>query len=320
MNWNGSRELVDFLVAKKSDPSNGNGLQSAFNKKRLARINNALNVRPVYIPLQFNMNAAGQTNPYRAVTSPLGYDVVITGFKTDTPTRDIVLRRTESEKPLVYVGDDINLNLRTDEIAGVATTIGGGQLGVFYWPSPIDLKRNQRITVEMFKTDTTASAEVGNVVLVGFRVYPKSFGLELLDLNERKKIDEILLTTEIPTVRFLKQRIDFDSAVVGGVAQNLYTPQVNEPLLIRGIRTTLRQSTIELGITDEARWTIGEVPIWAVAAEDDLTHDNYLWFSKPVYLPSSRSVEIARVVNGNIDQSNIDAQTDNTIIWICETV
>jgi hypothetical protein len=319
MNWNGQREYLDHLIAKRADPDKAADLQAEFDAKRRKKIMSALTTRPVFLPLQFNMNAAGQIAPYRDITTALGYDVIITGVKADRQTREIIIRRTEDEKPIVYVGDDLNLKLRLDEIAGQATTLGGGQLGVFYLPSPIILPANSRLTVEMFKTDATAGTEQGNIVLVGLRAFRKGYGDELLDGNERSRIDQAIQLREIPALKFLKQAVTFSSAVAGGVARNLFTPQVEEPLLIRGVRTNLRQSLIDLRVEGEPNWTVKPTPIWGVAGEDDLTYDNYQWFSKPIYLHSRTTVEIQTITN-SIDNVNIDAQNNNFITWICETV
>jgi len=319
MNWNGQRQSLDHLIAKRVDASRGAALQSDFDGKRRAKVQSALFTRPMFLPLTFEMTAAGQVSPYRDVTPSQPFDMVITGIKADSQTREIIIRRTEDEKPVVYVGEELNLYLRADEIAGQAATTGGGQLGVFYLPSPISLKANNRLTVEMFKTDATADVEKANIVLIGVRVFPKQYGEMLLDKAEQQQVEFLLRAREVPQLKFLKQSVDFDVAGAGGVARNLYTPQVEEPLLIRGVRTTLRQSLIELGIQGEPTWTAEPTPIWAVAAEDELVSENYHWFSKPVFLHSKNTIEISKITN-SIDGSLIDAQTGNSITWICETV
>ena len=320
MNWNGQGKTLDHLVRSLTDPSRSKALQSEFNAARRARVASALNVRPFLVPLAFNMLAAGQAPPYRAVTAPQAFDFIITGLKSDNQTRNIIIRRTEDEKPLVYVGEEQNLYLRVDEIAGVAITPGGGQAGVFYLPQPIYLQRGQRMTIEMFKTDTTAGTEEANIVLVGVRVLRKEYGALLMGEGEREVVDFYLENRTAPRTVFLKTPVEFDSAVAGGLAQNVVTPEVGEPLLVRGVRTTLRQSLIEgVRLEGEPNWMPSAVPIWSFAAEDELGHDNYQWFSKPVYLRTKGTIEIERVTN-SIDGVNIDAQEGNTITWICETV
>lgn len=319
MNWNGQRATLDHLINRRLDPATAKRLQSDFDAKRRARINSALCTRPLFIPLEFQMTAAAQTSPYRSVTPSLNYDVIITGIKSDTQTRSIVVRRTEVEKPLCYVGEATSLYLRADDLAGLSATNGGGQTGAFYLPQPIVLAAGQRLTIEMFKTDVTADPEEANITLIGVRVLNRNYAAELLDPNEKAKIDTLIQYREAPTTIFLKVPVSFDSALAGGQDLNIYTPAVEEPLLVLGMRTTLRQSTISLGVEGEPKWTTSLTPIWGVAGEDEMVHENYQWFSKPIYLKSNGQIEIERIVN-SIDGTAIDEQTGNTITFICSTV
>lgn len=319
MNWNGQRESLNALINNRRTPELSGKLQAEFNAKRRSKIQSAADCRPVYLPLQFNLYAAGQISSYRDMTDGLSYDVIIVGIKADQQIRDIIIRRTEDEKPIVYVGDEDNLFLRLDEIAGMSATNGGGQIGTFYLPSPILLKANNRITVEMFKTETTGTAEQANIVLIGLRVFNPQYGELLIDAAEKQRIEQILQMREAPRNVFLKTVINFDSAAAGGTARNIYTPQVQEPLLIRGVRTTLRHSSLEVRIQGEPNWTIEPTPCWAIAGEDELGHDNYQWFPKPIFLHSGNTIEVPLVTN-SIDGTNIDDQTGNTITWICDTV
>ena len=319
MNWNGQRETLDHLIRRRLNPGQADKLQAEFNAKRRSRIESALTTRPYFVPLSYSLNAAGQVSPYRDMTPQLPFDFLITGIKTDSQTREIVIRRTEDEKPIVYVGENLNLFLRLDEIGGLTADSGGGQLGVFYLPQPIALSRGNRLSVEVYKTDTTADPESVNIVLVGVRVFNSDYAKLVLEGDERGRIDFIVRAREIPRIVFLKQLVEFDAPGVGGEARNLFTPEVDEPLLVRGMRTTLRRSSIEMRLEGEPEWTNGLTPIWGIAAEDELVHDNYQWFSKPVYLRSKASIEVTRVRN-SIDGVNVDAQTGNSITWICETV
>lgn len=319
MNWNGQREYLENLIRNRYDASTLVANQKDLYTKRWAKIRAGLMTRPVYMPLQFDMTAAAQTSPYRDTTEPQSHDVIIYGIKADVATRSIIVRRTEDDKPMVYVGDELNLHLRADELAGQGSTLGGGQLGPFYLTAPLLIKAGSRITVEMFKTDVTAGTEQANIVLIGCRVFEKRFGEMVLDSAERDQIEFLLRAREIPQIKFLKQAVSFDSAIAGGVDRNLFTPQTDEPLLIRGVRSSLRQSTIVMRIQGEPNWTTRPTPCWGIAAEDDLVHENYQWFAKPIYLHSRTSIEIETITN-SIDGTNIDTQTGNTITWLCETV
>lgn len=319
MNWNGQQRYLDHLIAKRVDLAGADKLQQDINAFRRSRIDKALAVRPIFIPLQFTMTAAAQTSPYRQTSPQLEYDVIITAIKSDNQTRDIVVRNTQTDSSLTRIGDETSLYLRADEIAGQTADNAAGQLGPFYLPAPITMNRGNRITVEMFKADATAAVEVANIVLIGIRVLPGLYRVQD-DPDERKRIDRAILLRETPAPLFLKQLVNFDTAALNGQSVNLFSPEVDEPLLIRGVRTGLRYSTIELGLQGEPTWTISPTPIWGIAAEDELLHENYQWFSRPVYLHSNSAIETRRIINGTVDGVQLDAQTGNTITWICETV
>lgn len=320
MNWNGQRETLDHLIRNRVNPAKARANQDEFNAKRRSRIDSALHTRPFFVPLTFNMNAAGQVAPYRDVTPQLNFDFIVTGMITDVRTRDIIIRRTEDEKPLVYVGESTNLYLRSDDLAGLTATNGSGQVGIFYLPKPLMLYRGGRLQLEMYKTDTTADPEEANIVLVGVRVYRKEVGEMAIDDLERERIDFLMKAREAPRIVVIKQPVTFSSAIAGGIAENLLTPEVPEPLLVLGLRTTLRQSLIQgLRLEGEPNWMPEATPIWAVAGEDELGHENYAWFSRPIFLRSKQGIFIERITN-SIDGTKIDDQTGNTLTWICETV
>ena len=319
MNWNGQRQYLDHAIKIRTEPQNAVKLQQELDAGRRKRVKESTCTRPVFLPLQFNMNAAGQIGAYRDITDHLAYDVIITGMKTDKQTRDIIIKYTENEQQLVRIGDNQNLFLRSDNLAGLTTDTGGGQLGVFYLPCPIILKAANRITIEMFKTDTTAAIEQANIVLIGVRVYRQDYTSEILDPLEKALIDKFISLREVPQVRVLKVGFDFPTALAAAEKTNLNTPRVEEPLLVLGMRTTLRRSQIEIGIQGEPSWTVKPTPIWSVACEDEAVHENYLWFSKPVYLHSEEVINIRRVIN-SIDGLTLDNQTGNQITFICKTV
>lgn len=322
MNWNGQREKLQHAIKIASDPANRAIYQAEFNAGRRRLVEQSLLTRPVFIPLRFDLNAAGQDPAYRETTAMLEYDTVIVGIKSDTQTRNIVLKYTENEQSLLRTGNDFNTFLRVDDIAGQTVTNGGGQIGTFYLPSPVFLEARRRFTIEMYKTDTTGTAEEANIVLIGLRVLTKEHAASLIRQDESALIDELIALRAVPQIRLLKVPVTFSTALAGGIDEDIYTPAVEEPLLVRGIRTTLRQSRIEIGFRGDDLWTYEETPIWAVAGEDEIGHENYQWFPKPVYLHADRQIYIRRITNGigPTGIENIDTQTDNTITFLCETV
>lgn len=323
MNWNGQRRWLKHAIDIRHEPARLAELQQTVNADRLRRVADAMKTRPVFLPLTFEMTAAAQTSPYRDTTPSLNYDVLITGVKSDNQTRDIIIKDAASETSLVRIGDEQDLFLRVDEFSGTSASVGGGHVGVHYFTTPLLLNAGRRLTVEMFKTDATDDAEEANIVLIGVRVYPRvvtADGGLPVDAEERSLITHAAAIREIPQQRYLKLTFDFDSAIAGGEARNIFTPRVEEPMLIRGMCTSLRHSSIELGLQGEANWTTEPVPCWAIAAEDDIGHERYQWFSEPIYLHSNSVLEIRRVVNGINDTGDLDSETGNTITLICETV
>lgn len=323
MNWNGQRPIVEYYEKVLSDPSVRAAEREKLAAFRRKRAYDSLLTRPVYLPLQFTMDAAGRVNPYRDTTPQLGYDVVITGIKTDCwigNGRDITFQLSDGSETLVRTGNADNLFLRTDDIAGCTVDAGGGQVGVFYLPQPFLLRQDSAILVEMFKTDTTGSTEVANIVLIGYRVLPAAYANVAVDIDERQKIEDIIRLNETPKTRILKIPVAFAAAAVGSQLSALSSPRIQEPILLRGMRTTLRHSTLEIGIEGESDWMTEQVPIWAVADENEQGNDNYIWFSKPIFLHSNNSVVIRRIVNGNIDQANVDATTGGQISFIYDTI
>lgn len=319
MNWNGQRPWVDHFIATRSDAAGAPAAQAALNERRRRRLFEAALTRPIYLPLTFALPATGQVSPIRDTTTSLGHDVLIVGARSDTQTRDIVVRATESDRSLVRIGDETSLYLRCDEFAGQLPG-NGGQTGIQYWPVPILLRQGQRITIEMFKTDTTADAEEANIVLVGIRAYGKEYANALLDAGEMAAVDHFLNAREFPAVTHLKVAWNFSTALAGGEARNILTPRVEEPLLVRGVRTSLRNSLIEIGLASEPSWTVEETPYWAIAGEDELIADNWLWFPKPIYLRRNAQIELRRIVNSIDTGTPLDAQNGNTMTFYCETV
>lgn len=319
MDFNGQKRWLDHAIDNRFDPATAAQTQKELNAYRRKRVLDALKTRPMLLPLEFNMNAAGQVSPYRDTTPRLDYDVLVTGVKSDNQTRDIIISNTATGSSLTRIGDESSLYLRADEIAGQIPG-NGGQTGICYLTTPLLIQAGNRVTVEMFKTDTTADAEDANIVLIGVRVYPRMFGSAVAD-GDRELIDQAIRLREIPQPRFAKVTFDFDSAVQGGEARNINTPTFEEPILVRGVRTSLRYSLIEIGVRGEPTWTHEATPCWAIAGEDEGGHENYIWFSKPVYLAPHASIEIRRVVNGMYtDAALIDSETGNTMTFICETI
>lgn len=314
MQRNGSGRWLDHLINTRNDPANAAAMQADLNKYRLSRIQESLKTRPVFTPLSYTLLLAGQIPAFKATTPSLGYDVIYTGFKTDIwPARDIELTFTESEQRLVRTGNVTNLFLRSDEIMGHSVDAGGGQVGVFTLPNPIVVRQGDRITIGVYKTDATAADLNANIVLIGTRVYQTP----QLAPKEIDQITRAISLRPTPKQFFVEVSVDYVTATLGNVATNIFSPTPGEPVIIRGVRTDLRLSKVEMGLTGEPRWTVNAVPTWGVAAETELFYDNYQWFSKGVYLASDGTIEIPRITNG-IDGLTPDSATGRFTFY-CET-
>lgn len=321
MNWNGQRTTLNHLIRKLSDPSNAEKYTKDFADERWKRVQDSLATRPVYIPLSYTLLSAGQAPPFKATTPQLGYDVIIIGIKTDIwPARDIELKFTDSDTGLVRTGDDATIFLRSDDIAGCSVDAGGGQLGTFYLPEPIELKARQRLTVGVYKTDNNPAVDLNaNIVLIGVRVYNQA--QQALDSPEIDRINQVIATRSQPVTRILKIGFVYSGSAGGETDVNNLSPRVDEPLIIHGIRSTFRRSKINIGISGEALWTVipDTTPIWGVAGEDELDNENYQWFPKGVYLRSGGTIEIPKLIQ-SIDGSTVEASLTGQIAFYCKTV
>jgi hypothetical protein len=314
MNNSGNHRNLEHAINILRNPAKARESQTELNKKRLARVEKSIGIRPVYIPFEFVLGAASQVSPYQDITPSLPYDVVISGLMSDNSARQLVIRESFRDLPFVLAGENRNLYLNLGDLAGGTSAAAKGQKGIFYLPSPIVLEAGNRLNLDVYKTETTPDPETINFVLVGYRV-SKNYQL---DDAERKLVLDSIAKRSLPRTIWLKQQIDFDSAIVGGKARNVYTPQCDEPLLIRGCRSSLRQSLIDLGIEGEAVWTTNDCPIWAIVGDDEDESDSYMWFQRPIFLPSRETLEMS--LTNSIDGVNIDPQLANQITWICETV
>jgi hypothetical protein len=296
------------------NPTNADKMQEDFNKGRFARVEKSIATRPVYIPFEFALDAVGRIAPYQDTTQPVGHDVIVTGIISDNSDRQIKLTESFRDIPYLLVGEKRSLQLNLSDIAGGTVTAVKGQKGIFTLPAPIIIRAQNRLSIDVYKTETTDDPETVNFVLTGYRV---SENYQIKDA-ERKLVNESIAKRDLPRIVILKQEINFDSALAGGKARNVYFPTSDEPLLVRGCRTSLNHSLIRLGIEGEPEWTTKECPIWAIAQDELNNESSYLWFQRPVFLPARTVIEMS--LENSINGVHIDPQNNNIISWICETV
>lgn len=324
MNYNGNQENLNHLIAISQNPQLAQDLQLAVNKKRLARIEKSFATMPVFIPMTFALDAAGKLSAYSQTTETVNDDILITGIISDNGTRQFSLRRSENQEQFLYVGEAENLFLTLDEISGQSVEAKKSQEGIFYFTTPFTLYSNQRLKFDIWKTNAVPNTvELINVCLVGLRLANRKSTLGGL---ERERVLRGISARPVPEVRFLKQTFNFDSAIAGGRALEIRTPQADEPLLIRGVRTNFANSTIDIRLENGASWSPKAFPIWALGAETDSTNDAFRYFERPIFLPQQSQLEMT-IKNGIYGDNDpliyvpaIDGQNGNTITWLCESV
>ena len=323
MNFNGQTRVVNHLINVLSDPSVRTAERQRLAEVRRLRARDATIAQPFYFPMTFSMTAAANDLPYRQYTPNLSYDVIIIGAKTNCWPgfgRKIVVSKADGQENFVRNGNDSAIFLRTDDIAGSTVAAGGNPNGVFYWTQPFLLKQNESLSVEMIKQDLTSEIEVVNLTFIAIRVYPQLQQRITIDENESALIDRLIALRETPLSKYMKVGITFPSDDVGATATNIYTPQNDEPMILRGVRTNLSNCTLSLGLEGGPNWMADQTPIWAIGAENESQVDNYLWGERGIYVHSNQSIVINSMINGNIDQQNVDVATGGEITFLYDTV
>jgi hypothetical protein len=288
--------------------------QEAVNKGRFDRVEKSFWRLPVYLPLRWDLPAAAPIAPIAATTSNrLDYDLLIVGAITDTPNRQIRFKNSNSEINPSYVGRNISVNLTLGDIAGTTTRFSNdAQVGIFYYTSPFVLYKDQQITIELFK-EATATTEVSNLVFIGYRIFNEKQTFAKAEDAEIKEIKQFIALREVPRQIFLKSDVVFDG---NGLASDVRTPDTDEPLIIRGVKTTLRHSAIQsCKLQNGLEFNVGDVPSWALFCEPN-GHDNYHYFKEPLYLPRKTALQMD--IKNTIDSVYVDG--NGSITWLCETV
>lgn len=295
-------------------------IQQTFDKLRFNQIQKAIGSRPVLIPMQIELNTVGQPQPYNAKTSPFNYDLIVVGYMSDGASRDIILDKVEKANPLVYVGDANSLYLTLDEIAGQPqATNPKGQKGIFYLPSSKLFFRGERLSLDVFQREDLAvgDPQIVNFVIIAYRVFPKSVS-DIQFNYEMPVINEYIAKRFAPETVFLKTDVVFDIDGQGGTT-TVYTPQLDEPVILKGCRSTMRNCFVEMGLVGEERFTELPVPIWSFAHGDEIPHENYLWNECGIYVPAKIQLRMKCNNTGEaFDPQGINGE--NTITWIASTV
>lgn len=290
--------------------------QKGVNAARFARVEKAMYRLPVYLPLSWNLPAAGSFSPIPASTpNKINYDVIIVGAISDSPLREVRFKGSDNEINPSVLGKSENLRLTLGDIAGTnEQNLGSGYLGISYFTSPYLLPKGSQITLEMFKGDVTPNDEVANLVFIGYRIFSERNAYTGSFDDEIAEIKAWIERREVPRQTFLKQEVIFDA---GGFANDITTPNGQEPLIVRGVRSTLTASLVtDIKIRLGMDWAIGDVPSWAIFCEPN-SNDNYLMFKEPLYLPARAEIQLS--LRNQLPGSAFP-DANGSITWLCETV
>jgi hypothetical protein len=288
--------------------------QKTVNAGRLVRVEKSFYKLPIYLPMQWTLPAVPPVAPIVETTdNRLDFDVLIVGAIADAPSREFRFKNSPSEINPSFISRELNINLSLADIAGTIEPFIEGQRGIFYYTSPFILYKGQQLTLEMFKKDATANDVLVNLVWVGYRIFSEKatwLGYESTEATDAKKF---IALREVPRQIWLKQEVQFDA---NGFANDIRTPDIDEPLLIRGVRSTLNASMIKsLKIQNGLEMVVGEVPSWAVFCEPN-PHQNFHYFRESIFLPRKTALQIT--LKNTIDGLTYDPS--GTITWLCETV
>lgn len=313
-----TKEWFSHAFNKRRFPNNPKNLelQKGVDSARFVRCEKAMYRLPVYLPLRWDLPALAPLAPITTSTpNKLDFDVLIVGAISDSPKREVRFQSSDLEINPTYLGKSANVRLTLGEIAGTnKPNSGDAKVGINYFTSPFILYSGQQITLDMFKPEDTPNAEVANLVFVGYRVFSEraSYGDYLVE--ETARIKQFIGTREVPRQQWLKQEIVFDA---NGFAKNFTTPDITEPLIVRGVRSTLSASLInEIKFRLGFSWVTAETPSWAIFCEPN-ANDNYLMFRDALYLPAKSEIEIS-LTNTITGSTTVDP--NGSITWLCETV
>lgn len=316
MDFNNNHRWVDHLINARRFPEKAAAAQADLNRYRRARIETAAATRPIYLSLFYDLPGEELISPISQTTPDLRYDCVITGvIASTTQNRRIIFKKAESELPFVILEQQAtNLRLTLEDLAGNSDATN--QQRIFYFPTPLDLRAGERLSIEIFDTN---EAEELQIVFVGYRVLPP--GSNTVNPEQQALITRYLQFRRTPEIRLLTQRIIFDADQPNAKTGLIFSPQAAEPLLIRGCRSSLNVSTIRLRIEGEPEWSPAAFPIFALATQTGVGQQNYEYFERPIFLPAKTAIEME--LTNSVDSSGIfdnSLEVSREITWLCETV
>lgn len=272
------KEAFDHLVTVMQSPELSKVTQDEYNKKRFERVERALRTRPAFLPVSITLPTTAQSLPSNNQTREVEYDVIITGAITDGENKRInVSKNLETTRPIVKTGVEGNAKISLDAIAGKSKEASG--ITGIQAINPFVLKEDDSLVLEIFQDVETDEEETVNTVFTGSRVYDKNHSDAQLSKKARAAVTESINRNLTPQQRYAVVPIKFEDGKA--IAE---TPKSEEPLLIVGFRTTVKNALINLGFSNDTKFSRDFFPIWALANEEGNYTKNYNELMSEIFL------------------------------------
>lgn len=304
MNSKAYNHLFDFLRF----PETANVNQAAYDRARLQDVEKAKQSRPHFLPVRHDLPAAISTLPIRSATEELNYDVIVTGAITDGEDRRANFYRRRNEEAFIDVGDESDVHLSLDALAGKSVATGG-LAGVQRFLSPFILREKITISLEIFQE--TAIADVVWTTFTALRVFTPNHREAQLTALERSQVLDAIGRYSVPQPRYLVMPVEFDA---NGVASPK-SPKHEEPLLIYGFRSTFSDALVNFGLTSTDSFSNSLFPIEALCAEPNNGRKLFEYLLEPIFLPVGQQLYF-KLENTKDD---VLFATDGQIEFLCKT-
>ena len=296
-----TQKTFDHLTQRLIYPATANVSQAAFDKQRLKAVEDALLLRPHYLPVQHLLPATAQAAPISEVTDDLRFDVVVTGIVTDAENRTARLYKNRETQSTINYGNQPNLKLSMDAIAGhnVATA---GFAGVQDLEQPFYLSEAEYLTLEIYQETSPGAEERVTTCFNGYRTYTRAHAEAQMSPDVRRAVERAIRSRIAPEVNYDVIKVEFDGA------GNAYceTPKLDEPSLILGFRSSFSDAMVSLGFSINFNFSRRPFPIWALANEANNSRGVWNRLKSPLFVPPREQLGfvLSNTINGSVFASN----------------
>lgn len=274
---------------------------SEFEAERLRLVEQAVAIRPFFLPIQFNKTAVANNEVINGFTdSNVGVDLEILGGITDITSRDCQIRDVGSKS--VWADKQVNIENFFGFGGNNANTTG--RMGMHYYGVPYPLQRGNRLEV-MPKNATGGAADIkGFTCFYCQRVRPENFVNANLEGDELEAVKARIKASRAPRTYLLRANVEFTAASATGTALNVLTEPVEEPVIVTGAYAdNVFRSTCEVFLHDGDQISRSRIPAWAIFQRKGIITSQYNRF-RPFYLPRDGQLKV-NFYNG-YDGANFD--------------